>query len=114
MPAFEERRRDARFRGEALGSVRGTVRPGHAATVVDLSRGGALIEVGRPLRPGASVHLQFQRGTRRFVLRAHVLRCAVWALGGEEGVVYRGALRFETRCDHLWERGTLASRPAHG
>lgn len=109
-PAFEERRRDTRFRGDALGHVRGTVRPGHAVIVIDLSRGGALVEVGRPLGPGARVHLQLYRGPRHFLVSGLVVRCAVCALGGDEGVVYRGAVQFEPRCEDLWE---LCSRTGY-
>jgi hypothetical protein len=35
------------------------------------------------------------------------LRCGVWTLDSREGVTYRGALRFEERCDDLfWETET--------
>ena len=102
----EERRTEARFRGEVLAGARATVRPGCHVTLVDLSRGGALVEAARPLRPGARVHLQLQRGTRTFLVAAHVVRCAVFALGGDEGVVYRGAMRFEECCEELWEAPT--------
>jgi hypothetical protein len=105
-PAPEERRTDARFRGEVLHGARATVRPGYRVTLVDVSRGGVLVEAGRPLRPGANVQLQFERGSRRFVIAAHVLRCAVWALDAESGVLYRGALRFQQRCEWFWEAGT--------
>ena len=98
-----ERRADARFGGEVVGNAQATLRPGCTVTLVDLSAGGALVEAGRPLRPGARVHLQFRRGARRFTLMAHVLRCAVWALDRDAGVRYRGALQFEHRCERLWE-----------
>jgi hypothetical protein len=99
----QERRADARFGGDVLLGARGTLRPGCTVTLIDLSAGGALVEAGRPLRPGGRVHLQFHRGTRRFTTAAKVLRCAVWALDAEAGVMYRGALEFENRCESLWE-----------
>jgi hypothetical protein len=99
----EERRRDARFDAEVVGSPRATVRPGCTVTFVDLSAGGALVQAGRPLRPGARVHLQFHRGSRRLTLAAHVQRCAVWALDADHGVTYRAALQFEHRCQAVWE-----------
>jgi hypothetical protein len=36
-----------------------------------------------------------------------VLRCAVASLDSRQGVQYRGALRFDHRCDVLWEAITL-------
>jgi hypothetical protein len=65
--------------------------------------GGALVESPRPLRPGSSVHLQVTTGDRAIGLTARVLRCAV-AVIGADGVLYRGALMFDERCDSLWER----------
>ena len=53
--------------------------------------------------PGARVHLQIERGARHFAVVAQVVRCAVFALGGDKGVVYRGAMRFEQHCEDLWE-----------
>lgn len=99
---MEDRRIDARFGGDVLGSARATLRPGCIVTLIDLSAGGALVEAGRPLRPGAYVHLQLDRGGRRFTLAAHVLRCSISALDGGAGPVYRGALKFERRCDTFW------------
>ena len=103
FPVVEDRRLDARFGGEVLGSARATVRPGCTVTLIDLSAGGALVQAGRPLRPGARVHLQFHRGSRRLTLAAHVQRCAVWALDADRGVTYRAALQFEHRCHAVWD-----------
>jgi PilZ domain len=102
----QERRSDARFGGAVLGSAHATLRPGYAVTLIDLSSGGALVQAARPLRPGTRAQLQFERGARRFALAAHVLRCAVWAIDADAGVLYRGAVRFENRCDTLWEANT--------
>jgi hypothetical protein len=40
---------------------------------------------------------------RTFVLVARVLRCAVSSLDPHHGVTYRGALKFEERCEQFWE-----------
>jgi hypothetical protein len=101
-----ERRVDGRFPLSPAQATRTTLRPGRAVTVVNFSAGGALLQGARPFRPGARVHLQVVTSVRTFVLAADVLRCAVWALDDVEGATYRGALRFERRCESLWE--TLA------
>jgi hypothetical protein len=103
-----DRRRDARFGREAVPEVRATLRPGCLVSVVDLSAGGALVEAPRPLRPGARVHLQMVAGQRTFSLAAYILRCFVWEIDPNDGVRYRGALRFDDPCELVGE----ASAPA--
>lgn len=49
------------------------------------------------------MHLQVVMDVRTFSLAAHVLRCAVWSLDPHDGITYRGALRFEHRCELFWE-----------
>jgi hypothetical protein len=98
-----DRRRDARFPPPRHDATRATLRPGCPVLLVDFSAGGALVEASRPLRPGARVHLQLVTGVRTFVLTACVLRCAVWSLDPFEGVIYRGALKFEDRSELFWE-----------
>jgi hypothetical protein len=90
-----------------IAGTQAILRPGYEVSLVDLSAGGALIQGPRPLRPGARVHLQLLTGTRRLGIAAHVLRCAVASLDSRQGVQYRGAVRFERRCDSLWEGSTL-------
>jgi PilZ domain len=102
-----DRRVDERFGQPAISGTQAILRPGHAVVLIDLSAGGALIEGPRPMRPGTRVHVQLVSGTRRFALNAHVLRCSVSALDPEAGVRYRGALRFDERCEAIWEAGTL-------
>ena len=102
-----DRRADTRFGQPVIAGTQAILRPGYEVSLVDLSAGGALIEGPRPLRPGARVHLQLLTGTRRLGIAALVLRCAVASLDSRQGVQYRGALRFERRCDTLWEGGTL-------
>jgi hypothetical protein len=102
-----DRRADARFGQPVIAGTQAILRPGYAVSLIDLSAGGALIQGPRPLRPGARVHLQLLTGTRRLGIAAHVLRCSVASLDSRQGVQYRGALKFDHRCDALWEAGTL-------
>jgi hypothetical protein len=102
-----DRRLDRRFGQPAIAGTQVILRPGYAVALIDLSAGGAMIEGPRPLRPGTHVHVQLVNGARRLALTAHVLRCAVAALDGEAGVRYRGALRFDERCETIWEVNTL-------
>jgi hypothetical protein len=80
------------------------VRPGHAVAVVDLSPSGALIEGGRPLRPGARVQVQLDAGGARAALSARVVRCLVAAIDADRGVTYRAALAFDERCALIGEQ----------
>lgn len=107
-----DRRVEARFPPPPQEAARATLRPGCIVALVNLSAGGALLQGGRPFRPGARVHLQLVTSARTLVLAAHVLRCNVWALDEVDGATYRGALRFEQRCALFWE--SLAPHVAHG
>lgn len=98
-----DRRGDVRRPWAAPGS-RATLRPGRVVSLVDLSAGGALVEGDRPLRPGGRVQLHLVTAAGTFLLYAHVLRCAVWALDDRTGAIYRGALRFEPRAEHVWRQ----------
>jgi hypothetical protein len=102
-----DRRADARFGQPAIAGAQAILRPGYAVSLIDLSSGGALIQGPCPLRPGARVHLQLLTGSRRLGIAAHVLRCSVASLDSRQGVQYRGALKFDHRCDTLWEPGAL-------
>lgn len=101
-----DRRRDSRFGQPLIAAIRAVLRPGYLVSLVDLSAGGALIEGPRPLRPGARVHLQLVTGTRALGISGHILRCSVASLDADNGVRYRGALRFDHRCESLWESVT--------
>lgn len=81
-----------------------TLRPGCSVLLVDVSSGGALVQAPRPMRPGARVHLQVITPARRYAIAAQVLRCMVWTVHPADGVVYRGALKFEHRIDWCWSR----------
>jgi hypothetical protein len=87
--------------------LRATLRPGCTVQIVDASQGGALVQLERPLRPGARVHMQVATTTRAVTLTARVLRCAVWALHPRDGVTYRGALQFEDPCELFREASII-------
>lgn len=106
--AVRERRRDARFGQPAIARVRGVLRPATTVVLVDLSAGGALVQAGRVLRPGARVHMHLLVNGRSLITAARVLRCSVASLDAEHGVRYEGALKFESRCDTLWDAGAPA------
>jgi hypothetical protein len=107
----KDRRSDPRFECSPVEITRATLRPGCTVRIVDVSAGGALLQSGRPLRPGARVHVQIVTTVGAFSLVARVLRCEVWTLDALLGVTYRGALQFEQRCDFLWEGETLIGSP---
>jgi hypothetical protein len=79
--------------------VSARVRPGHPAAVIDVSAGGACIELSRRLFPGSVVDLQVTTAQRRVTLRGRVLRCAVACLASTS-VSYRAAIAFDQQC--LW------------
>jgi hypothetical protein len=109
--SISERREDARFAPPPRLDVRATLRPGCVVVLLDVSSRGALVQAARPLRPGARVHLQVLTPTRRFAMVATVLRCMVWSLVGTDGVIYRGALRFDHPVEWAWAATT---RRVHG
>jgi len=74
--------------------------------VIDLSRGGALLEAAHPFRPGANVEVQFERDDQRVRLAARVLRCVVFAVHPERGLTYRAALAFNQACELVRETRT--------
>jgi hypothetical protein len=51
------------------------------------------------MRPGTRVMLQIATPAKAFGLSALVVRCGVGALSANDGVIYRGALRFDERHD---------------
>jgi hypothetical protein len=97
-----DRRREERV--AAIG-LRARVRPGYRLVIVDLSCTGALVEAGRPLRPGSHVELHLETDARGGMVAARVVRCAVAAIDAESGVTYRAALSFSESCD--WVREAL-------
>ena len=109
--SITERREDARFAPPPRLDVRATLRPGCVVVLLDVSARGALVQAARPLRPGARIHLQVLTPSRRFSMVATVLRCMVWSLVGTDGVIYRGAIRFDHPVEWAWAAPT---RRVHG
>ena len=116
----EERRHAVRRSSVAdHGIIAARVRPGHQATVIDVSAGGALVETEHRLLPGGSVELQMETASDRASVRGRVLRCAVSQLR-PSSVRYRGAIGFESRLSWFSEQGsegygvpTAEKRPGH-
>jgi PilZ domain len=63
--------------------------------VLDLSSGGALVEAGVRLMPGAAIVLHLEGADSHHTIRGTVLRCYVSALDGSVGVRYQAALCFD-------------------
>jgi hypothetical protein len=105
-----ERRREKRIRTPA---VRARVRPGHLLVVVNVTSDGALVQAGRPLRPGSPIEVQFETDARRGRVAARILRCAVAAIDSATGVTYRAALSFDERCEWLCEPPTRGGYRVH-
>ena len=101
-----ERRKDKRWSAAAIRVLHATLRPGRHVEMVDVSASGAQVQTDLPLRPGARVLIRVTTEDFSLSLSAHVVRCAVSAIHPELGVTYRGALRFDDRCQRLAE-------PAH-
>lgn len=76
------------------------LRPGQEVVVLNLSRGGALVESPTRLAPGARTELQLFGDLRRAV-RGRVERCRVSSLGP---LRYEGAIVF----DHALELPEVA------
>ena len=96
-----DRRAERRVPAALVRVDRATLRPGFPVRVVDLSPGGVQVQSDRPLRPGRRVHVHLVTPHRTLALPALILRCVVWAVEPEAGVIYRGGLRFEQPCDPL-------------
>jgi hypothetical protein len=76
-----ERRRTPRGEPAALGwDAAAVLRPGRAVDVLDLGRGGALVESAQPLRPDSRAELQLSAVEARAAVTATVARCWVAAL----------------------------------
>ena len=89
---MSERRRALRTRPRGLAA---RIRPGHRVHLVNVSADGALLQALRPLRPGSSVEVQFERADHRVRVSGTVVRCHVVALDPHLGPTYRAAIAFE-------------------
>ena len=109
--AVSERRAHERAEDPWSNTAKATLRPGRSINIVNISRGGALVEGTHPMRPGTRVLVQIVTSTRTFGLSAVVLRCGVLALNADGGVLYRGALRFDERRDWTREVESVPAPP---
>ena len=107
---LRERRAHERAEAQWARTAKATLRPGHSILIVNISRGGALVDGSRQMHPGTRVLLQIVTPHGSVGLSAHVLRCGVRSLCPHEGIVYRGALRFDDRRDWARELGTFEER----
>jgi hypothetical protein len=83
---------------EWLQSVRLSGGTGYAVTLIDLSEGGALVEVDAPLRPGVRLTLELAGGGLDATVPLEVLRSYVARLKGDS-TFYRGACAFAHAID---------------
>jgi PilZ domain-containing protein len=77
-----------------LGIRQARVRPGHEASVIDISAHGALIETALRLLPGRHIELQIERGDQLTPIRGRVVRCRVARVHASR-VSYEGAIGFD-------------------
>jgi hypothetical protein len=73
------------------------LRPGQEVQLLNVSRGGALVQSEARLTPGVRTELQLS-GDRRRTVRGRVERCRV---AGLDPLRYEGAIVFEERLDGL-------------
>jgi hypothetical protein len=83
---------------EWLQTVRLCGGTGYAVTLVDLSEGGALVEVDAPLRPGIHLTLELSGGGLDAAVPLEVLRSYIARLKGDS-TFYRGACVFSHAID---------------
>lgn len=96
-----ERRRSGRWTPgskEALSRVR--LRTGRELAVINVSTTGALVEGTPRLLPGTHVDVHVTAAQGRVLVRARVVRCAVWTVTADV-ITYRGALAFNVPVDLL-------------
>jgi hypothetical protein len=94
-----ERRRASRWvPGSSDPVSRLRLRLGRDLAVVNVSAGGALVQGPARLLPGTHVDVHVTASQGRLLIRARVMRCAVWDVTADT-VQYRGALAFTTPVD---------------
>jgi hypothetical protein len=86
----------------------GLLRPGQEVRLLNVSRGGALVESHTRLLPGTRADLQLS-GAHRKTVRGRVERCRV---AGLDPVRYQGAIVFESALE--WTPPVATSVNEHG
>ena len=118
--AGADRRAHARLRAEELAWLRQVrLKSGPAVRLIDLSRGGALIDSRVQLRPGSTVTIELTAPASLLELSSRVLRCEL--AGFDRGrVSYRGACMFteplfieQVRAGAVPSAAAQAPAPAH-
>ena len=95
----DNRRSHKRVPGKALDWVEvARVKDGPEVSIVDLSKGGVLVESDWPLKPGSKQALEIAAGGKTIVVPFGVLRSKISALG-PKGAVYRAACAFSRVLD---------------
>jgi hypothetical protein len=94
----ERRRTNRRVPVCTEASSRVRLRAGRELAVINVSPWGALVEGATRLLPGTNVDVHVTAAQGRVLVRARVIRCAVWTVGADV-VVYRGALAFSAHVD---------------
>ena len=92
--AVVERRAAPRLPPERAAVQTARLRTGQRLAVLNIGRGGALVESSARLLPGSAVEIQVPGATADRYVRAVVLRCTVSAVDPARGVRYTGALAF--------------------
>ena len=96
-----------------LGIRRARIRPGHEASVLDISSQGALIETALRLMPGRQIELQIERGDQVTPIRGRVVRSQVAGVQ-PSCVSYRGAIGFEQPLAWLAAHAIHDEHAVHG
>lgn len=95
LPAAE-RRAWKRYQGAECAWLRMLrLFPGREAALLNLSRGGALVETRERCAPGAWLQMKIVTERELLWIRAQVVRCEVVGLISGQGVTFRAALGFE-------------------
>jgi hypothetical protein len=106
----KERRRSRRIAPPT--PLEAKVQASFPVRVLDVSQGGAQIEVERSLRPNVSCDLRFPSPEGEFWVRGTVRRCRVWGFGvnarDQKILLYRAGVEFDEPSPGLLERLRLA------
>jgi hypothetical protein len=94
-----DRRRSGRWApGSQTACSRVRLRAGRELVVINVSTTGVLVEGTTRLLPGTHVEVHVTAAQGRVLVRARVVRCAVWTVTADV-ITYRGALAFTAPVD---------------
>jgi hypothetical protein len=92
------RRAEIRYSREAIPEITGLrVLPGDAATMVNISASGLLMESPTRYAPGRTLTVNFEGTIATKQIKARIVRCQVSAIDDEGKLQYYTALTFEGR-----------------